>query len=118
MRNERNEIMSIKNVSLRYDGENKDNQIHALDNINLSIQEGDFVCLLGASGCGKSSLLNLMAGLLEPSEGQITMLGEPVTGTDWRRAVVFQTPTLYPWLNVHDKCGFWPQGKRHQKGRG
>jgi NitT/TauT family transport system ATP-binding protein len=63
-----------------------------LDNISLSITEGEFVCLLGASGCGKTTLLNLIAGLDVPSSGTITAHG--------RTSLIFQEPALFPWLTA------------------
>lgn len=108
MGNIETDIMTIQNVSLRYNAGKKEAGVSALENVNLSIQKGDFVALLGPSGCGKSTLLNIMAGLLEPTEGEIYMLGERVKGVDWRRAVVFQTPTLYPWMNTYDNVAFGP----------
>ena len=108
MGNIETDIMTIQNVSLRYNAGKKEAGVSALENVNLSIQKGDFVALLGPSGCGKSTLLNIMAGLLEPTEGEIYMLGERAKGVDWRRAVVFQTPTLYPWMNTYDNVAFGP----------
>jgi len=63
-----------------------------LDNVSLSIAEGEFVCLLGASGCGKTTLLNLIAGLDEPTSGTITATG--------RTSLIFQEPALFPWLTA------------------
>ncbi len=101
--------MAIENLSLKYfTGKKKDEGVDALVDVNITINKGDFICLLGPSGCGKSTLLNIMAGLLEPTEGKIMMMGEEVKGVDWRRAVVFQTPTLYPWMTTHDNVAFGP----------
>ena len=106
MNAQNHEVMNISGVSLQYkDG---GSGLKALSNINLNIRKGDFVCALGPSGCGKSTLLNVMAGLLKPTSGEATMHGEAINGVDWRRAVVFQTPTLYPWLNTRDNVAFGP----------
>ncbi|WP_241987639.1 ABC transporter ATP-binding protein [Cryobacterium sp. TMT1-66-1] len=64
-----------------------------LDNINLSIEPGQFVCLLGASGCGKSTLLNIIAGLEKPTEGAVTV-------ASGKAAVMFQDAALFPWLTA------------------
>src|ERR1043166_589575 len=64
--------------------------VHALDNVSLTVGEGEFVCLVGPSGCGKSTLLNLVAGLDFPDEGQILADGKPVTGPGSDRMVMFQ----------------------------
>lgn len=102
-------VMSVKNVSVRYQGANDSSDTLALDNICLDVNDGDFVCILGPSGCGKSTLLNVMGGLLEATEGSVDMLGEPVKGVDPKRAIVFQQPTLYPWMDVYSNIAFGPK---------
>ena len=69
----------------------------ALDGINLDIADGEFVCLIGHSGCGKSTMLNLLAGLAKPTKGEILIDGKPVTGPGPDRSVVFQSYSLFPW---------------------
>ena len=61
-----------------------------IKDINLEIEQGEFVCLLGQSGCGKSTLLKLLAGLQKPSQGEITIDGDPIKGASLERTVVFQ----------------------------
>ena len=63
---------------------------NALENICLSIEEGEFVCFVGPSGCGKSTLLNILAGLDKPTEGEIILNGQPVSQTGPDRIMVFQ----------------------------
>lgn len=72
----------------------------ALDDINLSVEDGEFVCLVGPSGCGKSTILNLIAGLDTPSTGKVTMNGKPIRGPGRDRMVMFQEAALFPWLDV------------------
>src|SRR2546430_16265083 len=72
----------------------------ALDRISLNVAEGEFVCLVGASGCGKTALLNSIAGLEKPDSGTVLADGNPVTGPGRERLVMFQEPALFPWLNV------------------
>lgn len=73
----------------------------ALDNINLHIQEGEFVSLIGHSGCGKSTVLNIVAGLYQATEGGIILEGKEVNEPGPERAVVFQNHSLLPWLSAY-----------------
>lgn len=80
--------------------------VSALEGINLSVEEGEFICVVGPSGCGKSTLLNVMGGFLLPTSGSVTIDGEPVTGPDQRRILVFQERGVFPWLTVEGNIGF------------
>ena len=73
-----------------------------LDNINLSLSEGELMVVLGPSGSGKTTLLNLVAGFEPCHHGQISLEGKPVTGPGAERGVVFQSEGLLPWRNVRD----------------
>lgn len=75
-------------------------RVQALSRIDLVIEPGQFVCLAGPSGCGKTTLLRLIAGFMSPSEGKITIEGRAINGPGPDRGMVFQAPTLYPWMNV------------------
>ncbi len=94
----------MRNLNLVYLSKNR--EVHALKDVNLSVEEGSFVCLLGPSGCGKTSLLRLIAGFRKPTSGSLTLDGKPIKGPDRQRGVVFQQPTLYPWLTVQKNVEF------------
>jgi NitT/TauT family transport system ATP-binding protein len=74
--------------------------VQALDGVSLQVSEGEFVCLVGASGCGKTTLLNIIAGLERPDSGTVMADGKPITGPGRERLVMFQEAALFPWLNV------------------
>ena len=90
--------MKANNLSFRY--ENGDKLI--LKDISVDIPAGEFVCLLGQSGCGKSTFLRLLAGLEKPTSGTIEMNGEPIKGAGLDRGVVFQDYGLFPWMTAGD----------------
>lgn len=96
----------FENVSKSFLRTDSDGLTHALTDINMTIDDGEFVCIVGPSGCGKSTLLRLIAGLIVPTTGSITLSGKKVEGTDSDRGMVFQKPTLFPWLTVGENVGF------------
>ncbi|MDR1828700.1 MAG: ABC transporter ATP-binding protein [Methylobacteriaceae bacterium] len=81
----------------------------ALKDISLELTEGEFVCLLGPSGCGKSTILNLIAGFDRPTSGEVLVNGTAVEKPTPERGMVFQQPTLFPWLTVIDNVTFGPR---------
>ena len=81
----------------------------ALENIDLTVREGEFVSLVGPSGCGKSSFLNLVAGFLAPTRGTLLLDGAPIRGPGVDRGVVFQDHALFPWMTVEKNIGYGPR---------
>jgi NitT/TauT family transport system ATP-binding protein len=88
----------LRNVSKRFKA--RKGEVHAVDNVSLTIAAGEFVSIVGPSGCGKSTLLNMTAGLLSSTEGSIEVLGRPVKGPMHDLGIVFQHHLLLPWRTI------------------
>ncbi len=97
--------IEVKNINKSFEGKKKD-ELSVLENINLTINDGELVCLLGPSGCGKTTLLRLIAGLDQPTSGEIVANGEVVKKPSGDRAVIFQQYSLFPWLTVLQNVTF------------
>ncbi|WP_151793267.1 taurine ABC transporter ATP-binding protein [Acinetobacter nosocomialis] len=95
-------VLEAKHIHLTFPKQQKP----VLQDINLTIEECSLTVILGESGCGKTTLLNILAGFQKPSSGDVLVNHEVVTGPDVTRAVVFQDHALLPWLNVADNVGF------------
>ncbi|OPH56437.1 nitrate ABC transporter ATP-binding protein [Paenibacillus ferrarius] len=94
-----NTLIELQRISKRYDMPNSAN-VSILEDIHLSIAEGEFVSILGPSGSGKSTLLRIMAGLIPPSHGKVLYNGQEIQGTNPGVGMVFQSFALFPWLTV------------------
>jgi NitT/TauT family transport system ATP-binding protein len=112
-------LISVEGVGKRY--ESSSGPVDALDQVTLSVREGEFCTIIGPSGCGKSTLLGMVGGLVAPDAGRVLVEGAPVTGPDPRRvATVFQDPGLYPWRTAIDNIAFGlemqgvPRARRRQ----
>lgn len=92
------ELLTLNNISKWFGDPQKSALV--LENIHLNVNENDFIIILGKSGGGKSTLLRIIAGLIEPNEGEVLYQGKKFTNTFPRLAMVFQSHALFPWLNV------------------
>jgi NitT/TauT family transport system ATP-binding protein len=81
-------------------------ELLAIDSVSFTVNDGEFIVIIGPSGCGKSTMLMMMAGLEMPTAGTITHNGKPVSGTDVHRSLIFQQPSLLPWLSARDNIAF------------
>lgn len=78
----------------------------ALDNFQLMVQPSEVLSIVGASGCGKSTFLNIVAGFLRPTRGEVLLEGQPIDGVESRCGMIFQSYALFPWMTVLENVGF------------
>lgn len=97
--------LTVNDVSVRFPVPNKP-PVEALDKVNCTMNEGDFTVAIGASGCGKTTLLKLLAGFIHATDGNVLLNGRPVQGPGRDRGVVFQKHALLPWMNVWENVAF------------
>ena len=99
--------LTVEDVSKTYPGHSADDEpVLALDRVSFHVEDHEFCSVLGHSGCGKTTLLTMMAGFEQPSAGSIRVDGKPVGKPTWQRSVVFQDYALFPWMTVHDNISF------------
>ena len=94
-------------------------ELIVFDDVNIGIDKGEFVCIIGHSGCGKSTILNVLAGLDSPTKGVVIMDGKEVSGPSLDRGIVFQNYSLLPWLTTRQNVSFgvkarWPQWSKEK----
>ncbi|MEN9820207.1 MAG: hypothetical protein RL176_109 [Pseudomonadota bacterium] len=108
--------LRVENVSKIFPAVNKSAAVQALQNVSLDVNTNEFVSILGHSGCGKTTLLNLIAGFEKPSSGRIECAGKEVKEPGAERAMVFQDYALFPWLTVRDNIAFGLNLKKMDSG--
>ncbi|MBX9752375.1 MAG: ABC transporter ATP-binding protein [Roseococcus sp.] len=95
-----NRIVSVEGIARKFPG------LTVFQDVWFGIEQGEFVCLVGHSGCGKTTILNILAGLDEPSDGVVLVDGKEITGPSLDRAVIFQGHALMPWLTAEQNVAF------------
>jgi NitT/TauT family transport system ATP-binding protein len=101
----------ITGVRKTFRGRRRQSARVALDGVDIAVGPGEFACLLGPSGCGKSTLLNILAGFDTADAGEVSVDGVQVRGPGAERGVLFQTPTLFPWLSTWDNVLYGPRAR-------
>ncbi len=110
-------FVSVEGLSKQFPAADED--LVVFEDVDIGIDKGEFVCIIGHSGCGKSTILNVLAGLDAPSKGNVIMDGKEVSGPSLDRGVVFQNYSLLPWLTATQNVSFgvkarWPQWSKKQ----
>lgn len=101
--------VEVKNLT-KYFGD-----LHVIDDISFTVKEGEFVCVVGPTGCGKTTFLNLLTRIYSPTKGDLYIDGEPADVVKHNLAFVFQEPSAMPWLTVEDNIKFGLEIKRYSK---
>ena len=105
--------LTVENVSKTYPGHSaNDEPVLALDNVSFHVEDHEFCSVLGHSGCGKTTLLMMMAGFEDASEGRILVDGKPIGKPTWQRSIVFQDYALFPWMTVQENISFGLEMKK------
>jgi ABC-type nitrate/sulfonate/bicarbonate transport system ATPase subunit len=97
--------IELRNISLQY--ESAENPVTALQDVSFGVEPAEFLCVVGQSGCGKTTMLNIVAGFLKPTQGEILISGKTVTGKGLDRGIVFQDfAQLFPWRTAQRNIEF------------
>lgn len=112
------QFLQVQNLTKRFSSKNQA-PLTVFENVNFSIAKGEFVCIIGHSGCGKSTIMNTLSGLDSPTSGVVIMDGKEVSGPSLDRGIVFQNYSLLPWLSALDNVRFgvqarWPSWSKQQ----
>ncbi|EOH75178.1 putative nitrate transport ATP-binding protein NrtD [Enterococcus malodoratus] len=105
-RMENNELLNVKSVCKEFEIEGHKEHLKVLENVDLTVKNNEFLSIIGQSGTGKSTLLRSIAGLLQPTKGEITFENKTITEPDANISMVFQHFALFPWLTVEKNISF------------
>jgi NitT/TauT family transport system ATP-binding protein len=103
--------VSFRDLSMSFAGKRRGETVNVLQDVTADVQRGEFVCIVGPSGCCKSTLLNIVGGFVEATSGDALVEGERVNHPDPRRIFVFQENGVFPWLNVRENIAFGVRNK-------
>jgi NitT/TauT family transport system ATP-binding protein len=103
---EGNSQMKLETINLSKTYFSERGEVKALEDINFEVKEGEFLCIFGPTGCGKTTLLRLIAGLEQPTTGKILLDGREISGTSPDRVLIFQEFSLFPWRDVFKNIEF------------
>jgi len=112
-------FVEVQNLAREYPIRGQSEPLTVFENASFKIEKGEFICITGHSGCGKSTILNALAGLDTPTAGSVTMDNQEVSGPSLDRGIVFQNYSLLPWLTVFENVRFgvrarWPEWSKEQ----
>jgi NitT/TauT family transport system ATP-binding protein len=102
-------LLRSRGLRVVFPAKGRNPEVVALDGVDLEVRQGEILVLVGASGCGKTTFLNVVAGFLRPSGGEVTLEGEPIRSIHPDRAMIFQSYALFPWKTVRGNIEFGPK---------
>jgi nitrate/nitrite transport system ATP-binding protein len=113
------QFLQVQGLKKSFPGVGDSNELVVFENVNFEIEKGEFVCIIGHSGCGKTTILNVLAGLEQPTAGYAFIDNKEIAGPSLDRGVVFQSHALMPWMSVHGNIAFavrskWPDWSKDQ----
>jgi nitrate/nitrite transport system ATP-binding protein len=113
------QFLQVQGLKKSFPGVNDSEELVVFENVNFEIEKGEFVCIIGHSGCGKTTILNVLAGLEQPTAGYAFIDSKEIAGPSLDLGVVFQSHALMPWMTVHGNIAFavrskWPDWSKDQ----